>query len=199
MAYRQPGVTVTQIFQNALPALAVFALPNVTVGPIFQIVSASEAGSYSGDEVTLAWPEQILGTTVDLSEPAEDDLTAYPPVVQLEDTLVAIIADATTGNIDSGEPNLFTDATEDQFENILAGDVIQVTSGGNAGNYTVREVIDVNTLKINETFVGFGFTSAGGVSAKAASGVTAQASGGTDYSILRNIGTVTIPSSTSGL
>lgn len=151
MAYREPGVTVTQVFADAVPALAVFALPNVTVGPVFQVVSQATAGSYSGLLATLDFPGQMAGTFVDLRAVDPDDLVAYPVKIDLKNTVVRVL-NGTAGNVAAAGDTELTDATASVFANIQVGDVINIASGANAGNYTVREKIDNNTLKTNEAF-----------------------------------------------
>jgi hypothetical protein len=175
MAYRQPGVTVTQVFANALPALAAFALPNVTVGPIFQVVTRAEAGSYSGSIVTLDWADQIAGTVVDLRDADPTSLIDFPVKVDFADTVVKW-QNAATGAVLIGNLNEFTDATLNIFSTVVAGDVIHIASGPSAGDYTVRAKIDNNTLQTNETFPG------------ADTPIT--------YSIRRNIGEISIDTST---
>lgn len=184
MAYRQPGVKVTQDFTGVTPALTLFNLPNVNVGPAFQVVDKGEAGSYTGDEALYPFPGQIEGTYVDTRESDPTDLINYPIRIFLKDATLEYLT-AATGNVDSSNLNEFTDATTDIFADVVAGDVLVVTGSGsgNDGAYTVRQVVDVNTIKTNETFTATEAT--------------------LDYTIRRNIqstvGTVEVASDTSGI
>lgn len=182
MSYRAPGVTVTQEFLNALPALAAFSLPNVVVGPIFQVVKKASAGTYSGLLATVDWASQRDGTIVDLRAADPEDQTSFPVQIDLKNTVVRLQT-GTAGEILVGSLNELTDATSAVFANVSVGDVIVIASGTNAGSYTVREVIDQNTLKTNETFVAAGSS--------------------ISYSIRRNIGAdgslINIPISTTGV
>ena len=153
MAYRQPGVTVTQQFQNALPALATFSLPNVVVGPIFQVLTnaSAGAGSYLGTSTTFGYPSFPAGTFVDTRAYDSTDLTSYPVTINLGNAVVTLLT-GTAGVVASPNFNTFSDATSNKFAGVLAGDVIVITSGGDAGSYTVRSVTDNNDLQTNETF-----------------------------------------------
>lgn len=187
MAYRQPGVTVIQEFLNAVPALAVFALPNVVVGPTFQVETQLPTGQlYSGVSATYAYPEQQLGTVIDKRAADPKDLTSFPVRIFLANTIVRL-QQASTGAVNVSNLNQFTDATSNIFANIAVGDVIVVTGSlnGNNGNFTVRSKVDNNTLQTNETFVATEAT--------------------LTYSVRRNIGLdpqnplVEIPTSTVGV
>lgn len=152
MAYREPGVTVTEEFANALPALASFALPNVNVGPVFQIVKqAAASGTYTGAAATFMWPSLVTGAVPDINPAVPGDLVAFPVVASLSNAIAELLA-APTGEVLAGNLNQLTDATVDAFVGIVAGDIIVVATGPLAGAYTVRSVVDVNTLQINETF-----------------------------------------------
>lgn len=185
MAYLEPGVVVSQEFVNALPALAAFALPNVNVGPAFQVVAAKSAGSYAAIAADYIYPEQILGTIVDTRAADAGDLTSYPVKIDLKNVVIRIINQTGTGAVDAYDLNKFNDATLNIFQNVVAGDVIVVTGSvmGNNGPYTIREKVSSNVVITNETF-------------------TAVESG-LNYSIRRNIqatiGNVNIPTSTSGV
>jgi len=184
MAYSEPGVKVSQQFVNALPALAAFALPNVNVGPAFQVVTGRAAGAYTGVAADYAYAGQILGTIVDTRED-DGDLVGYPVKIELKDTVIRILNQTGTGDVDTYDLNKFNDVTVNVFLNVVAGDVIVVTGSGlgNNGAYTVREKVSSNILVTNETF--------------------AAVEAGLNYSIRRNIqtsvGNVLIPTSTSGV
>lgn len=184
MTYRQPGVKVTQEFTGALPALAAFSLPNMQIGPAYQVVRAKAAGAYAALLVTLSYPEQISGTIIDLTDNPED-LINFPITIDFKNTVIRILNITGSGAISSYNLNQFTDATSNIFADILPGDVIVVTGSGagNNGSYTVREKITNQILKTNETF--------------------AAAESGLSYTIRRNlqatVGTINIPTSTSGV
>lgn len=184
MAYRQPGVTVTQQFLNALPALATFALPNVNVGPTFQVKAKQSSGTYTGILGTYAYANQLAGSVIDIRAADNTDLTTYPVKIHFQNTIVRVLT-GTVGAVLTGQLNQFTDATSTMFANILVGDVIVVTGSGsgNNGSYTVRSKVDNNTLQTNETF--------------------AAAEASLSYTIRRNIGAdgsyLEIPTSTVGV
>lgn len=184
MAYRAPGVTVTQEFVNALPALASFALPNVNVGPAFQVVKKRSAGNYASLLLNLTYPGQIAGTFVDTSSDPSD-LVNFPVDINLKNTVVRIKSSVSTGTVSGGNLNQITDATLNVFQDIVAGDVVVVAGSlnGNDGSYTVRAKIDNNTLQVNETF--------------------AAAETTLNYTVRRNIGSdgslLNIPTSTAGV
>jgi hypothetical protein len=178
MAYLEPGVVVTQQFVGALPALATFALPNVTVGPVFQVVDKADSGNYAGVLVAASYGDQMAGTYVDTRTDVSDSLTAFPVRIFL-DNAIADFLDATTGVVLVSNLNVFTDATVDIFEDVVAGDQIVVNSGALTGTYTVRSKINNNTLRINETF--------------------AAADTAIDYSIVRNVGEVEISTDEVGV
>jgi hypothetical protein len=181
MAYVKPGVQVTQDFVNTQAELATFQLPSVVVGPVFQIVPSTSAGSYTGGSYTYAWPGQTAGTYVDTRVPSAGDLVSYPPTVNLQNTTVTVLS-GTAGAATSGSTT-FTDATSSQFATILAGDVIVIASGSNAGSYTVRSITDSNDLVSNTIFPATGSSIA--------------------YTIIRNLGAsgsvVNIPLTTAGV
>lgn len=167
MAYRAPGVTVTQEFANAQPSLATFALPNVIVGPIFQIVTRASSGTYVGATATLEWAGKLSGSLIDLRPADSGDLIGFPVKVELKDAVVELLT-SSAGEVELADLNVLVDATSEVFAGVEAGDVVVVASGPLAGNYTVREKIDANTLRLNETF--------------------ASASTDIGYSIRRNVG-----------
>lgn len=184
MAYRQPGVTVTENFTGITPALSLFALPNVNIGPAFQVLSAQSAGSYTGSAASYPYPGQIAGSLVDTRLHDPKDLISYPVVIQLQNTVISYLTSA-AGAVNNSNLNHFTDATVAEFANVVAGDVIVVTGSlnGNNGSFTVRSKIDNNTLQTNETF--------------------AATETALNYTIRRNIqatvGNVSIPRSTVGV
>jgi hypothetical protein len=185
MSYREPGVKVTQNFVNALPALATFALPNVSVGPAYQVVANGNAGTYSGSLADYQYPGQILGTFVDIAPPVAGDLIAYPVKVTLTSTVVQIVTAAGSGVVSGADLNAFSDTVSGAFANLLPGDVIVVTGSvsGNNGAYTVRSLVNGQSVKVNETF--------------------AAAEASLNYTVRRNIqatlGSYLLPADTVGL
>jgi len=151
--YRQPGVTVEEVFTGVTPALALFSLTNINVGPAFQVVSLGSAGTYDGNLDTFSYPGQIAGSLVDTRASNPSDLINYPVQVLLNSTVISYLT-GTAGVVTSGNLNTFSDSTPSQFQNVKAGDVIVVTgsSNGNDGSYTVRSVTDDNDVQTNETF-----------------------------------------------
>ena len=132
MAYRgRPGVTVTQEFQAAAPALAAVSLPGISVGPAYQIVDSDLVGTYTGIEQSYAYASLLGGAIVDTEELASDEqfpILKKPISVELQNVVLAILATQTTGAV-SG--TAFTDPTTDIFENVLQGDVLVVESQTN--------------------------------------------------------------------
>lgn len=183
---RQPGVTVTQNFLNNAPALATFALPNVQVGPAFQVVTLENEGTYDGTEDVFTFSGQMQGTYLDLRAADPTDLTSYPVAINLSDVVVQLLTRTGSGAVDATTITTFDDATTNAFANILAGDVLVVTgsSMGNNGSYVVRSVLSVNALQLNEEFTTLGET-------------------GLNYTIQRDlqatVGNINIPTSTTGV
>jgi hypothetical protein len=184
MAYRQPSVTVYQNFTGVTPALALFSLSNINIGPAFQVVNSASAGSYVGSAGVYSYPGQIAGSYVDTRPLDPTDLISFPVSINLQNTVVSYLT-GTVGAILIANLNQFTDATSNEFANVAVGDVIVVTGSvhGNSGSYTVRQVISPNVLQTNETFV--------------------AAETGLAYTIRRNlqstVGLINIPTSTAGV
>jgi hypothetical protein len=126
MAYRKPGVTVTQEFLAAAPALAAAALPCVVVGPAYQLADDDSLGAYAGAEVLLPYASLLGGAVVDLKVTASDE--AFPATkkqidVSLRNTMVEVLAEQATG---AASGSAFSDVTSSQFLNVVAGDVITI-------------------------------------------------------------------------
>lgn len=186
MAYRQPAIRITQVFTNTSPALVAFALPHVNIGPAFQVVTQGQSATpYAAAQVTIAYPGQNAGTFIDTRPLDPTDLTSWPVTVYLSNAVVSLITGTGTGSVNPYNTNQFTDATSNVFANVKSGDVIQVSGSvmGNNGNYTVRTVVNNNTLQTNETFPAI--------------------ESGLNYILVRNIqstvGTIQIPANQVGL
>lgn len=126
MAYRRPGVTVTQLFVGLAPALAALALPSVVVGPAYQLVDGDSLGAYAAADTAYPYAGLIAGGAVDtaVADPNEKfPATKKPIAVTLKQTYVQILAAQTTGAWDGTN---FTDATSTQFANVLPGDLIVI-------------------------------------------------------------------------
>lgn len=126
MAYRRPGVTVTQDFANLVPALAAFNLPSVTVGAAYQLVSGDSLGDYAAADIVFGYPSLLPGAVVDtaLADPDEEFPAIKRPVaVLLKQTYAEIVSAQTDG---SGNGTGFSDATASQFEDVLAGDYVVI-------------------------------------------------------------------------
>jgi hypothetical protein len=148
MAYRRPGVTVTQEFVGLVPALSASALPSVTVGPAYQLVDNDYLGLYDGTQHAYAYASVIAGAAVDLAVLAPDEkfpITKKPLTVVLQRPTLEIIAPRSTG---VGAGAAFTDATSAAFAAVLPGDYVVVTTGANAGSYLVMAKVDANTLTL---------------------------------------------------
>jgi hypothetical protein len=127
MAYRKPGVTVTQEFAASAPALAQFNLPCCAIGPAFQIVNNDFLGIYNGNETSYAYAGVQPGAIVDLEVPRPNEpfpITKKRVEVSLQNTVVQIIGPSSAGNATG---TTFSDATVGKFAAVLAGDKIVVT------------------------------------------------------------------------
>lgn len=125
MAYRRPGITVTQEFVGLSPALAAFALPSVVVGPAFQLVDNDVLGSYSGSEHTYAYASLLGGAIVDLSP---EGVSPFPATekkisVKIKNAEVLVGASTSTGSF-SGIG--LSDATTNRFSGVAAGDIVVI-------------------------------------------------------------------------
>lgn len=129
MTYRgRPGVTVTQVFAASAPSLANEALPCVAIGPAYQLVNNDLVGTYQGVEQAYAYASATPGSIVDTEVLAPNELfpiTKKPISVLLKNVVLKIIASATTGYADG---TAFTDPTPNQFANVVAGDIVVLTS-----------------------------------------------------------------------
>lgn len=131
MAYRRPGVTVTQEFLGLVPALASFALPSVSVGPAFQLVSEDILGSYAAEEQLYPYASLLGGAIVDLAGPVDGEvLPPHPfPITTkdisavLHDAKIEVVSEKATGAVAG---TTFTDSVSDQFIDVLAGDVVRI-------------------------------------------------------------------------
>lgn len=177
MAYREPGVQVAQEFEEALPSLALFDLPNVVVGPVFEITEDDDVGTYDGTLTDYSYLSQTAGSLIDTRVPDSTDLTERPVQVDLDDATVELYS-RTTGDV-AGAGTTFTDPTLDAFKDNLVGDVIIISAGANTGSFTIRSITDNNTVETNEEFT------------------AAQAT--ISYTVERNLGKVNIPTSTAGV
>lgn len=127
MAYRRPGVTVTQVFVGLAPALAAFALPCVCVGPAYHLIDEDDLGSYAGLEASYAYASAPGGSVPDIEALAEDEkypATKKPIDVELRDIKGEVLAEQNgTG---SGEGTAFTDPTGSIFANAVEGDELVI-------------------------------------------------------------------------
>jgi hypothetical protein len=142
MAYRRPGVTVTQEFVGLAPALAAFTLPSVVVGPAFQLVDNDPLGTYASIEALFPYAGLLGGAIVDLEELASDEqfpITKKPISVMLKSVVVEVLAEQTTGAVSGIN---FSDLTASQFADVVPGDIVVVGSN----EYIVRSVTDDNNL-----------------------------------------------------
>jgi hypothetical protein len=128
MAYRRPGVQVTQEFADLLPALAAFNLPNCVIGDAYQVVSEDELGDYEGIPVSYSYSSLNPGNIVDTRYLSESELSdhQYPITVKLIDAKIEQVQERESGAIDENNLLLFSDATVDAFADVIEGDEIEI-------------------------------------------------------------------------
>lgn len=129
MAYRLPGVKVTQIFLNAQPALAAQALPNLTIGPAYQLVDNDLLGTYSGNLQSYPYASLAAGAQPDLEKLASNEkypITKKPLTVRIEKAKVEILAQSGAAYVSQVNLQLFKDDSASKFVNVLAGDIITI-------------------------------------------------------------------------
>ena len=125
MAYRRPGVTVTQVFVGLAPALAAFSLPGVAIGPAYQLVNDDSLGNYLGLETTYSYLSKQGGAIVDLEELASDEqfpATKKPVVVVLEDVYSEVLDEQTETGY--GSSTSFADDTASVFADVLPVNIL---------------------------------------------------------------------------
>jgi len=130
MAYRLPGVKVTQIFLNAQPALAAQALPNVVIGPAYQLVNDDLLGTYTGNLQAYGYASLAAGAQVDLEKELAGEVypaTKKPLSVVIKDATIEILAESSTGYTQGGSLQSFKDDTATKFANVLAGDKVVIS------------------------------------------------------------------------
>src|SRR5688572_10193022 len=101
MAYRRIGVTVTQQFAAAAPALAAFSLPSVVVGAAFQIVNNDALGDYDGSETAYAYTSLVGGGIVDDAFTDADEtfpIAKKEIAVDLKNTVIEVVASQSAGS-----------------------------------------------------------------------------------------------------
>jgi len=128
-AYRQPGVKVTQEFTNLSPSLASFQLPNVNVGPAFQLVSDDNLGMYEGIQAEFEYTKLEAGNVIDLrysssSIPASEQ---YPISVLISKATVEVMPTRNqSGYFSSTNLLEFKDTTTNAFAATLKGDKVLI-------------------------------------------------------------------------
>lgn len=156
MAYRRPGVTVTQEFAAVAPALAAFSLPSVTIGKSYQLVDADSLGVFAGSELLFPYAGKLGGAIVDLEELASDEyfpIIKKPISAELRNTQVEVLAEQTTGAVAG---TAFTDATTSQFIDVLAGDYVEVMETLGLTIVAARSDGETTTANPNRLFAGSG-------------------------------------------
>lgn len=129
MAYRLPGVKVTQIFLDAQPALAAQALPNLIIGPAYQLVDDDLLGTYSGNLQSYPYASLAAGAQPDLEKLAADEkypVTKKPITLRIEKAEVEVLAQSATGYGQNANLQLFKDDTASKFANVQQGDIITI-------------------------------------------------------------------------
>jgi hypothetical protein len=126
MTYILPGVRVTQVFLQTQPALAAQALPNVSVGAAYQLVTDDFVGTYSGLLQQYSYASLIAGAQVDLEtlSPSERFVSTKKPItLQIKEAVVEIVADG-LATMNAGNPALISRAGA--FANVKIGDLLRV-------------------------------------------------------------------------
>lgn len=128
MAYRKPGVTVTQEFAATAAALAPFNLPNCIIGPAYRIYRDDNLGVYTGIAADYAYASQAPGTFVDIAELVEDFPAAVqlPVAVRLTDVILQVVAQTDKGLAEVADLTILKDESVNAFADVKAGDVITV-------------------------------------------------------------------------
>ena len=127
MAYRRPGVTVTQVFVGLAPALAAFALPCVCVGPAYNLINEDDLGSYAGLETAYAYASAPGGSIPDIEALSPDEM--YPATKKAIDVVLKNIKAevlAEQSETGYGDATSFEDLTGSIFIDVVAGDELVV-------------------------------------------------------------------------
>jgi hypothetical protein len=127
MAYRRPGIRVTQEFADLLPALAPFNLPNCTIGPAYQVVFGDSLGVYDGSSTVYSYASLRAGAIVDLAVLDGNELPdhQFPISVVIKNAKLAWITGQTDGYVASDLVQ-FHDASPNAFATVVAGDELEV-------------------------------------------------------------------------
>ena len=188
MAYRRPGVQVTQEFADLLPALAAFNLPNCVIGDAYQVVSADQLGDYLGVPASYSYASLNPGNIVDTRESNDNELEdhQYPIAVRLMDAKIEQVQERESGYTDEDSLISFSDMTSNAFADVIEGDEIEILERD-------IEIVDTKTngsvsATSADTLTGNSTTEFADVLA----GDTVDISGGTDvtagtYTVLNKI------------
>lgn len=125
MPYQKPAVLVSQEFKGLLPALAMFTLPNCTIGPAYFVYRKDNVGTYTGIMTLYPYYSLQPGAIVDV-EPLNDRSlpdSQLPVSVLLDRVKVSVVPERDTGY---GNALVFVDNTVDIFANVSAGDKVYV-------------------------------------------------------------------------
>lgn len=173
MTYRRPGIQVAQEFQDLQPALAPFNLPNCNIGAAYQVVFEDAVGIYEGSLAAYSYVSLNLGNVVDVALLNSEELLSaqFPVSMKLTNAKVSQIDARTSGDIDTSLMS-FTDVTVDAFDGLIAGDIVEITTGNNLGRYIIEEVVNLNELKLKTPMI--------------------EEATSMDYRVLRNIAEVTL-------
>ena len=174
MAYRRPGIQVTQEFVGLLPALAAFNLPNCVIGEAYQVISKEDLGDYEGTPASYAYAGLKPGNIVDTRPFNELELPdhQFPIKVRLKNAKIEQVQERESGNTSSSDLTSFTDATSNAFENVVEGDEIEVlerdieiidtkTDGTASAAYTDR-LVGASASEFSSVMVGDSVDISGG-------------------------------------
>ena len=128
MAYKQPGVTVTQEFSAAPTQVVGATLPAVAIGPAYQLVTNDLIGTYAGSALSCAYASMLPVAYVDLAWPIENDPT--PAIrknisVTMKNAVIGIMVDS-WGAYSKG--TAFKDDAMGAFSKAKKGDQVVIKS-----------------------------------------------------------------------
>jgi len=147
---RKPGVDVIQEFQAVAPALGLPSLPELVVGPAYQVVNKDTVGTYDGSTKLYSYLGLVAAGIVDLAEGNEANLVEFPVRIFIEDGRVEALASSATG-ITTEDSKDFSDSSAVRFADAIVGDKLIIESGADQGEYEIVALYpeDQSKVKLN--------------------------------------------------